>query len=109
MAMAVALCLINAVLLAVLWNWIPILFTTDGQVSRLITAAIPVILILQAFDTLAAFCHGLLRGIGRQEVCGYANLAAYYVFALPISFGAGFGLEWELSGLWTGMTVGLFL
>jgi MATE family multidrug resistance protein len=29
--------------------------------------------------------------------------------ALPISFGTGFGLHWELYGLWAGPAIGLFV
>lgn len=72
-------------------------------------SAVPVVAFLQVFDGLAAVSHGLLRGIGRQEIGGYVNLAAYYLVALPISFGLGFGLDWKLAGLWTGVTVGLLL
>jgi len=52
---------------------------------------------------------GLLRGIGRQEFGGYANLAAYYLVALPISFVAAFAFGWKLLGLWLGTAVGLGL
>jgi MATE family multidrug resistance protein len=64
---------------------------------------------MQLFDGMASVSHGLLRGIGRQEFGGYANIVIYYLVALPISFGLGFGLDWELTGLWVGVSFGLLL
>ncbi|KAK3318531.1 mate-domain-containing protein [Apodospora peruviana] len=99
----------NLTLLAVFRYQIPLLFTHDADVVELVAQVLPVCAIMQLFDGLAAVSHGLLRGIGRQEFGGIANLVCYYVVALPISFGLGFGLQWGLTGLWVGVTVGLLL
>jgi MATE family multidrug resistance protein len=101
--------LFNVTLLAALRYRIPLLFTQDREVIELVAQTMPVCAAMQLFDSLAAVSHGLLRGIGRQEFGGYANLASYYLVALPISFGFGFGLDWKLTGLWVGVTGGLFL
>ena len=85
------------------------MFTQDPEVIKLVAQTLPVCAIMQLFDGMAAVSHGLLRGIGRQEIGGYVNLIAYYAVALPISFGLGFGLEWNLVGLWMGVTFGLLL
>lgn len=37
------------------------------------------------------------------------NLFCYYVLAMPISFGAAFGLGWQLKGLWLGVALALGL
>ncbi|KAL2127463.1 hypothetical protein VTI74DRAFT_10689 [Chaetomium olivicolor] len=62
---------------------------------------------MQVFDAIAAVAHGLLRGIGQQAIGSYANLFSYYLVALPISLSTAFALGWRLTGLWTGITVGL--
>lgn len=85
------------------------LFTQDPEVIELVARTLPVCVVMQLFDGMAAVSHGLLRGIGRQEFGGYANLVIYYIVALPISFGLGFGLGWGLTGLWVGVTFGLLL
>lgn len=61
----------------------------------------------QLFDSLAAQCNGMLRGLGKQEIGGYINLLVYYVIALPLSFALGFGLHWDLIGIWIGPALGL--
>ncbi|KAH8879657.1 MATE efflux family protein [Thozetella sp. PMI_491] len=99
----------NVTILWVFRYQIPLLFTQDPDVIELVAGAMPICAIMQLFDGMAAVSHGLLRGIGRQEFGGYANLACYYLVALPISFGLGFGLDWKLSGLWIGVTLGLLL
>lgn len=97
------------VLVLALRYQIPLLFTKDPEVIEIVAYVTPVVAVMQVFDGLAAVSHGLLRGIGRQEIGGYVNLAAYYLLALPISFGLGFGLDLKLVGLWTGVTIGLLM
>ncbi|KAI9736419.1 MAG: hypothetical protein M1818_006153 [Claussenomyces sp. TS43310] len=97
----------NVVLLSSLRSYIPQLFTDDAEVVDLVARVLPLCAAFQLFDALAANCNGLLRGLGRQEIGGYVNLFAYYVIAMPISFGTGFGLDWELEGLWTGVAIAL--
>jgi len=99
----------NLVLVGSLRYQIPLLFTDDREVIDLVARAMPVCALMQVFDGLCAVSHGLLRGVGRQEIGGYANLITYYIIALPISFGTGFGLGWKLAGLWFGVSIGLLL
>lgn len=101
--------LFNTTLLTTGRHVIPRLFTNDDEVAGLVTSMLPILGVLQIVDAIAAVSHGLLRGIGRQDIGGYTNLFAYYVIALPISFATAFGLGWELKGLWTGCTIGLFV
>ncbi|CAK3930007.1 mate efflux family [Lecanosticta acicola] len=97
----------NMVVLSSLRFYIPWLFTSELDVVELAAATLPVNAAFQLFDALAAQCNGLLRGLGKQAIGGYINLFAYYVIALPLSFGLGFGLHWDLIGLWTGPAIGL--
>ncbi|KAI2628365.1 MATE efflux family protein [Xylaria nigripes] len=101
--------LFNLTLLASLRFQLPQLFTNDEEVIGLVAKVLPLCAVMQVFDVQASISHGLLRGIGKQTFGGYANLAAYYVIAMPISFTAAFAFEWKLLGLWTGTTVGLCL
>ena len=101
--------LANLVLFTTLRYKLPLLFTNDPEVIDIVATAMPVVSVMQVFDGLSAGAHGLLRGIGRQEIGGYVNLLVYYVVALPISFATAFGLGWKLAGLWFGVTIGLFL
>ena len=73
---------LNMVVLASLRQYIPRLFTDDVDVIQLAAAVLPVNAAFQLFDSLAAQCNGLLRGLGKQEIGGYINLVAYYAVSL---------------------------
>jgi MATE family multidrug resistance protein len=99
--------ILNVLLLSTLRHHIPQLFTDDPEVIALVASVLPICAAFQLFDALTANANGLLRGLGRQEVGGYVNLFAYYVIAMPISFGTAFAGGWELQGLWTGVAIAL--
>ena len=85
------------------------LFTQDPEVVEIVAKVLPLCAVMQVFDGLSAVSHGLLRGIGKQHFGGYANIACYYIVALPISVATAFALDWKLEGLWLGATLGLCL
>lgn len=97
----------NLTIFATLRRILPSIFTDDEPVIQLASRVILVCAVMQIFDSLAAVSHGILRGLGRQAIGGYANLFSYYAVALPVSLSTAFCLRWELSGLWVGLTAGL--
>ncbi|CAO2654671.1 Nn.00g114040.m01.CDS01 [Neocucurbitaria sp. VM-36] len=97
----------NLLVLSLLREAIPRLFTPDKDVINMVAALLPLCATFQVFDALAANCNGILRGLGRQEIGGYVGLFAYYVVGIPISFGTGFGAHWGLYGLWSGPAIAL--
>ena len=97
----------NLTIFATLRRVLPQVFTNDDEVIDIVSQVILVCAVMQIFDALAAVSHGILRGVGRQSIGGYANLFSYYLVALPISLSTAFALGWKLSGLWTGLTCGL--
>ncbi|KAH8666137.1 mate-domain-containing protein [Ilyonectria robusta] len=104
---ACAVGLFNMTIFVTLRRQLPRLFTDDDEVVEIVAQVILVCAVMQIFDAMAAVSHGLLRGIGHQAIGGYANLFSYYAVALPISLWTGFALHWKLTGLWTGLTMGL--
>ncbi|KAG7125505.1 26S proteasome regulatory subunit rpn-1 like protein [Verticillium longisporum] len=99
----------NFVLFSSLRYHLPLLFTDDDEVVEIVAAVLPICAAMMVFDGLSTGAHGLLRGIGRPSVGGYAGISVYYLIALPVSLGTAFGLGWKLSGLWFGVTIGLLL
>ncbi|KAF4165406.1 hypothetical protein CNMCM6936_007922 [Aspergillus lentulus] len=106
---AVIVGLLNMIVLSSLRHYIPLLFTSDEEVIKLVAGVLPLCAAFQLFDALAANCNGIMRGIGRQEIGGYVQLFSYYAIAMPISFGTTFGLNWGLFGLWSGVAIALCL
>lgn len=85
-------------------------FTSDANVRAIIVRVLPVVASAQLFDALLAISNGLLRGLGRQKIGGWINLAVYYVFALPLAFFLAFGPpKMDIQGLWIGPCLGLGL
>lgn len=99
----------NSILLLTLRNYLPRIFTDDPKVVSMAASVLPLCAAFQLVDALAASCNGILRGLGKQEFGGYVNLGAYYLFAIPVSMGLGFGLKYELFGLWAGPAMALAL
>ncbi|KNG50889.1 mate efflux family protein [Stemphylium lycopersici] len=97
----------NLLLLSLLREAIPRLFTPDQEVIEMVAKLLPLCATFQVFDALAANCNGILRGLGRQEIGSYVGLFAYYVVGIPVSFGTGFGAHWGLYGLWIGPAIAL--
>jgi len=98
---------IDAVLLVLLRKVLPRLMTTDADVLVLAIAIMPTVGLVHILDSLSSNCSGIMRGIGRQDISGYATVFAFYVVGLPISFMTSFWLQWELEGLWFGIGCGL--
>lgn len=83
------------------------ILTTDASV---ISAAGPLLMIAAVFqlsDGLQVVGAGALRGAGDTHAPMIANLVGYYVIALPIAIGLGFGLHMGAPGLWWGLSAGL--
>ncbi|TLD04789.1 uncharacterized protein PgNI_09662 [Pyricularia grisea] len=97
----------NMIMLIALRRVLPAVFTDDERVIDIASTTMIVCGIMQIFDALAAVSHGILRGVGRQAIGGYANLFSYYFVALPVSLSTAFALGWKLSGLWAGLVSGL--
>lgn len=99
----------NLTLVAALRYKIPLLFTDEQDVIDIVATVMPVVAVLQIFDGSSVIAHGLLRGVGRPEVGGYASLGTYYLFGVPLSIFTAFSLGWKLTGLWFGVTLGLLM
>lgn len=99
----------NAGTLAALRFQIPLLFSHSPEVVDILVNDTPLMMLMQASDTLASFPNCPLRGLGYRISGGYVNIVALYVVALPPSLASAFGLDWQLYGLWAGWTAGSFL
>lgn len=75
----------------------------------MVARVLPLAATFQLVDCVATMAAGILRGQGRQYIGGWVNLFAYYVIALPFSIVAGFVWHWELLGLWSGVSLALFI
>jgi multidrug resistance protein, MATE family len=57
---------------------IPKIFSEDEEVRHIVSTVMPLVAAFQLVDSTTALCNGLLRGLGRQYIGGWANFLVYY-------------------------------
>ncbi|CAO3586916.1 unnamed protein product [Absidia cylindrospora] len=100
---------LNSLFFIVSRSWFGYMFTSDQDVVRRVSAIVPLCALFQIADGAAGISSGIIRGLGRQKVAAYLNVFAYYAVAAPVGYVLTFKLDWSLTGLWTGLTIALFL
>jgi MATE family multidrug resistance protein len=92
--------------LTALRNVLPRAFTTDPEVISIVSSVLPLLAVFQFCDSTTALVNALLRGLGKQAIGGWCNLAVYYGIAVPLALFLCFSADMKLVGLWTGCAVG---
>lgn len=99
----------NSTFLMIVRRKFGFLFTSDEDVVKVVASILPLCALFQITDGLSGVCGGVIRGMGRQSFAAWVNLFSYYVVALPIGYYLTFVLDWDLTGLWVGLTLALVL
>jgi MATE family multidrug resistance protein len=86
------------------------LIIQDHAVRALILRAMPVVALFQLFDATTCCVHGIMRGLGRQNIGGWVTFCVNYLYAVPLALYLELGpLRLGLSGLWIALSSGLAL
>jgi MATE family multidrug resistance protein len=85
------------------------LFTTDEAVLALGTSLLFVAAVFQLFDGLQGVTTGVLRGVADTRTPMLTNLAAHWLFGLPVGYTLCFVLGVGVIGLWIGLSTGLII
>ncbi|KAJ9612312.1 hypothetical protein H2200_003909 [Cladophialophora chaetospira] len=81
---------------------------SSAEVRDLVMATLPFVAMFQIFDAAVSCVHGILRGLGRQAVGGYATFAINYGVGVPLALILSIGPPMlGLAGLWSGLAIGL--
>jgi MATE family multidrug resistance protein len=88
---------------------IPALFVPDQEVITIAAGLMLVGGLFQLFDGIQVVTLGALRGIEDTKIPMIMLVIAYFPIALPVSYFAGFVLDWGPQGIWIGYMVGLML
>lgn len=99
--------LINCCLLVFGRNVIASVFSKDEEVVTLIRQILPVVGVVQNFDSLNAVAGACLRGQGMQALGSIVNLVVYYLFAIPLAVILSSLAGLKLYGLWIGIGSGM--
>lgn len=85
------------------------LFSSDKEVSALVTTLIPLSCIFMMGDAPQANTGGAMRGLGRQMMVLALNVLGFWVLAVPVGALLAFATEnVGVAGLWWGFTVGIY-
>ena len=85
------------------------LFTTDEAVLALGSSLLFVAAVFQLFDGLQSVATGVLRGLGDTRTPMITNLAAHWLFGLPVGYSLCFVVGYGVIGLWIGLSTGLIV
>jgi MATE family multidrug resistance protein len=108
LSLGAAFMLFSAVILLVFSSELILFFTNDGGVLLVAKEILFVAAIFQISDGVQTVLTGALRGLGDTQTALYANLAGHWIVGLPLGLFLGFGMKQGISGIWTGLAVGLF-
>jgi MATE family multidrug resistance protein len=97
-----AIGLVDFTFLTACRNVLPMAFTSDPEVVKIVATVLPLLAAFQFADSTTALVNALLRGLGKQSIGGWCNLFVYYVIAVPLALLLCFPKDLKLLGLWTG-------
>jgi MATE family multidrug resistance protein len=83
------------------------IFTTDASVITTGVSLLLVAAVFQLFDGTQVVLTGVLRGIGDTRTPMISNLIAHWFVGLPLGAVLCFGMGWDITGLWLGLSIGL--
>ncbi|XP_049633617.1 multidrug and toxin extrusion protein 2-like [Suncus etruscus] len=100
--------LVVGVLFATLKDVVGYIFTSDKDITSLVSLVMPIYVPFHLFDALAGTCGGILRGTGKQKIGAVLNAIGYYVFGFPIGVSLMFAAKLGIIGLWSGLIICVF-
>ncbi|KAL0463517.1 UNVERIFIED_CONTAM: protein DETOXIFICATION 12 [Sesamum latifolium] len=85
------------------------IFSNEKEVVDYVTKMAPLVCLSVIVDSLQGALSGVARGCGWQHIGAYINLAAFYLFGIPIAATLAFWLDVRGKGLWIGILSGATL
>ncbi|XP_062887470.1 multidrug and toxin extrusion protein 1-like isoform X1 [Mobula hypostoma] len=95
---------VTCVILRAVSHALGYIFTSDKEIILLVADVLPLVVIQQLFDSLAAVSGGVLRGAGKQALGAVVNLVGFYLIGFPIGISIMFAGKLGILGYWIGMT-----
>ncbi len=100
--------ILTATIFAIFNGYLPYLITKDQEVVFLAAQLIIIAGLFQLFDGTQVVGLGILRGIGDVNIPTVLTFFAYWVIGIPAGYFMGITLAWGVTGIWYGLTFGLF-
>jgi multidrug resistance protein, MATE family len=102
--------LIEMAALLLLRDPIATVFTHDPEVRNFVKETLPLVAIFVIFDATTCFCHGILRGLGRQVYGGWVAFVINFCYSIPVAIYLELGKpNMGLFGVWIATTTCLVI
>lgn len=99
--------LLNCLIITVDKRSIAKIYSSDEEVIELMCELLPLVGLVEIFDSLNAISGSCLRGQGMQYIGSIVNLVVYHFVAIPLGIFLGWHENMKLFGLWIGIGVGM--
>ncbi|KAL8463445.1 hypothetical protein ACS0TY_034193 [Phlomoides rotata] len=82
------------------------IFSNEKEVVNYVADFAPLVCLTVITDNIQGTLAGVARGCGWQHIGAYINLAAFYLFGIPIGAALAFWFNFRGKGLWIGIICG---
>ncbi len=90
-------------------NFLPQLYVSDAEVIAIASPLLIVAGFFQLSDGIQVVCLGALRGLHDVKIPSFFIFIAYWVIGLPLGYWLAFKMNWNATGVWMGLLIGLTL
>ncbi len=97
----------TAFMFAILRTTLPGLYTDDVEVIQITSTLLWMVVFFQLSDGVQVVSMGALRGMGDVLIPSSVAFTAYWLLGIPLGAFLAFVLDWQVYGIWVGLTVGL--
>lgn len=107
MGASLTMALLSATALVLFRSTVAAMYTSDGDVARLIESFLFYVIFFQLSDAVAAPIQGILRGFKDVNVTMVVAIISYWVIGLPLGYVLATYTNLEAYGYWIGLISGL--
>lgn len=105
LSMAFMIC--SATILLLFNEQIARIYTTDSEVIAIAAGLLSLAGLFQISDGIQVSASGALRGYKDTKIPMLINFLGYWIIGFPLAYYLGFKLNYQQTGLWWGLIVGL--
>lgn len=97
----------TALMFTLLHTVLPGFYTDDAEVISITSTLLWMVAFFQLSDGVQVVSMGALRGMGDVVIPSSIAFTAYWVLGLPLGAFLAFVMDWQVYGIWVGLTTGL--
>ena len=107
--LAIAIMFLWGLLFIIGKSFLPELYVSDTEVIAIASPLLIVAGFFQLSDGIQVVCLGALRGLHDVKIPSLFIFIAYWIIGLPLGYWLAFKMNWNATGVWVGLLIGLTL